>query len=187
MRSNNFSGNPQSIPDERWNAALHRQQVLERLSNLHVVSREAAEDAGVELGISARYVYKLLDGYRAGPHTVTSVMARPGDGGRGALRLHPAVEEVIAETIRKRYLSRQKLSIAVLHRMISDECAGLKLTPPGVNTVARRVRLVSPLLSAKRRRGDSAARRWCSVSRSSSAPSRAYWLLRQQRKPAGSI
>jgi putative transposase len=167
VRSNRFSGDPQSIPDERWDAALRRQRVLERLSKLHGVSRQAAEAAGAELGVSARYVYKLLEGYRAGPHTVTSVMPRPGDGGRGALRLHPAVEEVIAEAIRKRYLSRQKLTVAVLHRMISDECVGLKLPPPGANTVARRVRLVSPLLAAKRRGGDSAARRLTPVAHAS--------------------
>ena len=67
---------------------------------------------------------------------LTSCRPASPDGGRGRGRLDYRVEAIVAETIRKRFLSRQKRSVAVIHREIRQACVAQGLLAPSRNTVA---------------------------------------------------
>jgi putative transposase len=59
------------------------------------------------------------------------------------------VEAIVAETIRKRFLSRQKRSIAVIHREIRQACVAQGLLAPSRNTVAARIDRLRPAKVAR--------------------------------------
>ena len=71
------------------------------------------------------------------------------DGGRGRGRLDYRVEAIVAETIRKRFLSRQKRSVAVIHREIRQACVAQGLLAPSRNTVAARIDRLRPAKVAR--------------------------------------
>jgi hypothetical protein len=64
---------------------------------------------------------------------------RRSTGGKGKTRLPEPVEEIIRDLIRKRFLTRQKRSVAALDREISRAYAAQGLKVPTRNTVAHRI------------------------------------------------
>ena len=82
-------------------------------------------------------MYVLLQRFRAGSGRATDLMPAGPDGGRGRGRLDYRVEAIVAETIRKRFLTRQKRSVAVIHREIRPACVARGLRAPSRSTVAR--------------------------------------------------
>lgn len=65
---------------------------------------------------------------------------------------------MIREVIRKTYLTKQKPSLAVVHRQIVRECKTLGLAGPARNTVALRIEALHPVEVRRRREGSDAAR-----------------------------
>ena len=133
-----------TLPSARWDRVLRQAEVIRCLA-------ECADDAGgrgsgcrvatideaaAELGVSRRQMYVLLQRFRAGSGRATDLMPASPDGGRGRGRLDYRVEAIVAETIRKRFLSRQKRSVAVIHREIRQACVAQGLLAPSRNTVA---------------------------------------------------
>ncbi|MEV0167342.1 hypothetical protein [Nonomuraea fuscirosea] len=66
----------------------------------------AADAAAAGLGLSRRQVYVLLRRWRAGEGVVSDLLPRRSSGGRRIGRVLAAVETVMAEVIRSRYLDR---------------------------------------------------------------------------------
>ncbi len=98
----------------------------------------AIDEAAAELGVSRRQMYVLPQRFRASSGRATDLMpASPDSGGGG--RLDGRVEAIVAETIRKRFLARQKRSVAVIHRKIRQACVTRGLPAPSRNTVAARI------------------------------------------------
>lgn len=128
------------------------------LAAMGSVSHEAADAAGGQLGLSRRQVYVLVGRYRQGSGLVTDLAPRRSDGGRGGGRLAEPVESVIREMIRTRYLKRQKLSLAVVHRDIVRACKAQGLAVPARNTVANRLAMMHPARVEQSRGGPDAAR-----------------------------
>src|SRR5690349_8080845 len=160
------SGWTPDLPSARWDRVLRQAEVIRCLS-------ECADDAGgrgsgcrvaaideaaAELGVSRRQMYVLLQRFRAGSGRVTDLMPASPDGGRGRGRLDYRVEAIVAETIRKRFLSRQKRSVAVIHREIRQACVAQGLQAPSRNTVASRIDRLHPAQVARGRGGPDAAR-----------------------------
>ena len=113
-----------------------------------------ADRAAAELGVSRRQVYALLGGYRQGPGLVTDLAVRRSAGGRGGNRLPEPVEEIIRDLIlRRRFLTRQKRSVAALHREIAPACAARGPEAPTRNTLARRILMLNPVEVGRRREG----------------------------------
>lgn len=146
------------MPEPDWQKARDRARVIGRLAGRDTVGLAEADQAAVELGISRRQVYVLLRRFRAGSGLVTDVIPGRSGGGRGGTRLDEAVEQIIRETVRKRFLTRQRRSIAVVHREIRQACAARGLRPPSRNTVAARISRLRPVEVARRRGGPDAAR-----------------------------
>ncbi|AOT03646.1 Mu transposase C-terminal domain-containing protein [Arthrobacter sp. U41] len=147
-----------AMSDSEWDEAVRQAAVIAPLAASDVVGRGAVNDAATLLGVSHRQVYVLIDRYRRGTGRVTDLLPGRSGGGRGGGRLTPPVEAVIDGLIRKRYLKRQKLSLAVVHRDIVRACTEEGLPAPSRSTVARRVAELHPTTVARRREGADAAR-----------------------------
>nr|WP_237394016.1 helix-turn-helix domain-containing protein [Pseudarthrobacter sp. ATCC 49987] len=108
------------MSDSEWDEAVRRAAVIAPLAALDVVGQGAVNDAAALLAVSRRQVYGLITRYRRGTGRVTDLVPGRSGGGRGGGRLTPPVEAVIDGLIRKRYLKRQKLSLAVVRPIDLD-------------------------------------------------------------------
>lgn len=147
-----------TMSDEGWQLAVHRHRVISELSLKQPASRVLVAEAADQLGVSPRQIYLLLERYRKGTGLVTDLISHRSNGGKGRSRLPEPVEQIIRETIRKRYLTRQKRSVAVIHREITRLCARQGFKPPARNTVASRIAQMNPIDVERRRGGPDSVR-----------------------------
>ena len=148
-----------TLPDEAWAQALRRTEIIGPLAALEVVGHEAADAAAQALGLSRRQVYVLIRRARQGAGLVTDLARGRSGGGKGKGRLSEPVECIIRELLQKRFLTKQKRSLAVFHREVAQACKAQKLQVPARNTVALRIANLDPLKTTRRREGQDASRR----------------------------
>ncbi|GFZ99351.1 Mu transposase C-terminal domain-containing protein [Nesterenkonia alkaliphila] len=141
-----------------WEQTRLRAYVIGKLAERGRVGLAAADEAAIELGISRRQVYVLLERYRQGSGLVTDLSSRRSNGGKGGNRLSEPVEQVIRELLRTRYLTRQKRSIASLYREVVRVCRSRGLPAPARNTVAARIARLDPIEVGQRREGPESVR-----------------------------
>lgn len=146
------------MSDRAWERLRRQDEVIAPLAALATVTHGAADSAAEELGLSRRQVYILIGRHRKGTGLLTDLAPGRSAGGRGGRRLSEPVEAVIREVIRRTYLTKQKPSLAVVHRQIVRECKTLGLTGPARNTVAIRIEALHPVEVTRSREGSDAAR-----------------------------
>ncbi len=129
-----------------------------RLARGAVVGLGAADAAAAELGVSRRQVYLLLGRWRAGEGVVSDLLPRRSSGGRGREHLPAEVEAVMRDVVQTRYLSRQRRSVAVVHREITRVCRTRGLRVPSRGTLVRRIAKLDPVAAVTAREGADAAR-----------------------------
>jgi putative transposase len=153
--------------DEVWNLAVRRAEVIGRLAQAGVVGLEAADAAAAELGVSRRLVYVLLRRWREGEGVVSDLIPQRSSGGRGREHLPDAVEAVIRELLRTHYLTRQKRSVAAVHREIARVCRRRGLRVPSRGAIERRIAKLDPVkgMAAREGPGSDAARALRSAAR----------------------
>ena len=110
------------MPEETWRLAVCRAEVIARLAAMGTVRLDDADAAAAELGVSRRLVYVLLGRWRVGEGVVSDLIPGKSSGGRGGQRLPDEVEAVIGDVVRRRYLTRQKRSVASVCREIGRVC-----------------------------------------------------------------
>lgn len=147
-----------TLPDEAWAQARHRTEIIGPLAALEVVGHEAADEAAQALGLSRRQVYVLIRRARQGTGLVTDLTPGRSGGGKGKGRLPEPVERIIRELLQKRFLTKQKRSLAAFHREVAQACKTQKLPVPARNTVAQRIAGLHPAKIACSRGGQDAAR-----------------------------
>ncbi|WP_425508939.1 transposase [Xanthomonas euvesicatoria] len=147
-----------TLPDEAWAQARHRTEIIGPLAALEVVGHEAADEAAQALGLSRRQVYVLIRRARLGSGLVTDLALGQSSGGKGKGRLPEPVERIIRELLQKRFLTKQKRSLAAFHREVAQACKTQKLPVPARNTVAQRIAGLHPAKIARSRGGQDAAR-----------------------------
>ncbi|PCC47337.1 MULTISPECIES: Mu transposase C-terminal domain-containing protein [Brevibacterium] len=147
-----------TIPEAEWKQARLRADVIGTLAKRDRVGLAAADEAALALSISRRQVYVLLDRYRRGSGLVTDLVGQRSHGGKGGKRLSEQVEQVIRELVRKRYLTKQKRSIASVHREIVRICTIRGLPAPARNTVETRIARMNPVEVGRRRDGPDSVR-----------------------------
>lgn len=147
-----------ALSEEDWAQASLRAQVIGPLAASTVVGREAADAAAEQLGVSRRRVYALVQQCRQGTGVVSDLAPGRSRGGQGKGRLSEPVERLIREQVRKRFLTRQKRSLAALYRDIARACKTQGLPVPARNTIERRVARLDPRELARKREGEAAAR-----------------------------
>lgn len=145
-----------TLPDEAWAQARHRTEIIGPLAALEVVGHEAADEAAQALGLSRRQV--LIRRARQGTGLVTDLTPGRSGGGKGKGRLPEPVERIIRELLQKRFLTKQKRSLAAFHREVAQACKTQKLPVPARNTVAQRIAGLHPAKIARSRGGQDAAR-----------------------------
>jgi len=146
------------MSEASWQRARLRTEVIGRLAAREVVKSSAADAAAAELGISRRQVYVLIGRFRAGSGLVTDLVPGRSSGGAGGSRLDERVEAIVRELVRTRFLTRQKRSVAAVHREVRQACLAAGLPVPARNTVASRITRLRPVEVARRRGGPDAAR-----------------------------
>jgi len=105
-----------TLPDAAWAQARQRAEIIGPLAALDVVGHEAADAAAHALGLSRRQVYVLIRRARQGAGLVTDLARSRSGGGKGKGRLPESVERIIRELLQKRFLTKQKRSLAAFHR-----------------------------------------------------------------------
>lgn len=147
-----------TLPDEIWEQARRRTEIIGPLAALEVVGHRAADAAALELGISRRQVYVLIRRAREGAGLVTDLAPARSGGGRGKGRLSEPVERIIGELLQKRFLTRQKRSLAAFHREVVHTCKVQNLPAPARNTIALRIARLDPEKTIRSREGPDGAR-----------------------------
>lgn len=147
-----------SVPDEVWDLAVRRARVIGPLAAADVVGGSAVEAAAAELGLSRRQVYELLRRWRQGQGAVSDLIPGRSSGGRGGEQLPDDVEAVIREVLRREYLTRQRKTVAAVHREIVRVCRTRGLQAPSRGSVVRRIGRLDPVERTRRREGADAAR-----------------------------
>ncbi|WP_334249290.1 Mu transposase C-terminal domain-containing protein [Morganella morganii] len=147
-----------TLPDEAWERARRRAEIIGPLAQSETVGHEAADTAAQALGLSRRQVYVLIRRARQGSGLVTDLVPGQSGGGKGKGRLPEPVERVIHELLQKRFLTKQKRSLAAFHREVTQVCKAQKLRVPARNTVALRIASLDPRKVIRRREGQDAAR-----------------------------
>lgn len=147
-----------TLTDEAWECARRRSEIIGPLARLGVVGHQAADEAARALGLSRRQVYTLIGRVRQGTGLVTELARGQSGGGRGVGRLPEAVERIIRELLQKRFLTKQKRSVAAFHREVARACKERNLRVPARNTLVRRIANLDPLMTIRRREGKNAAR-----------------------------
>lgn len=147
-----------TLPNAVWEEALRKTEIIGPLATLDRVGHETADAAAQALGISRRQVYTLIRRARQGTGIVTDLAPGRSGGGKGKGRLSESVERIIRKLLQKRFLTRQKRSLAAFHREVARECRAQKLRVPARNTIARRIANLDPLKTTRCREGQDASR-----------------------------
>lgn len=143
---------------ETWDETVRQAEVIRRLAGQVTVGLAAADAAAAELGISRRQVYGLVTRWRAGEGVVSDLLPSRSSGGRGGARLAGEVEAIVREVLQKRYLTRQRRSVAAIVREIARACRVRGLPGPSRGTVLRRIAQLDPVGAMTAREGRDAAR-----------------------------
>ena len=148
-----------TLSDEAWKQAHLRNEVIAPLSKQSIIGKQAADEAARQLGVSRRYIYKLVRHFRRGNGFVTDMAFGSPNGGKGKGRLSEDIETVIQNILQKRYLTRQKRSEVVIWREIIQSCRDLGLKRPALNTIRARMRQLDPRTVTRKREGVNAERK----------------------------
>ena len=147
-----------TLPEQAWERARRRAEIIGPLVQSETVGHEAADAAAQALGLSRRQVYALILRARQGVGLVTDLAPGQSSGGKGKGRLPESVERIIRALLQKRFLTKQKRSLAAFHREVAQACKAQKLRVPARNTVALRIAGLDPLKTTRRREGQDASR-----------------------------
>ncbi|MFJ9713371.1 Mu transposase C-terminal domain-containing protein [Streptomyces sp. NPDC101234] len=143
---------------QKWETAVRQAEVIGPLAAKNRVGLAEADEAASKLRISRRQVYVLLGRWRAGEGVVSDLLPGRSSGGRGGGRLSGDVETVVQEVLRRRYLTRQRRSVAAICKEITRQCRTRGLRSPSRGTVVRRIAALDPVASVAAREGSDAAR-----------------------------
>jgi putative transposase len=132
--------------------------VVGPLRHLNLIGHQAVDAAAHSLGLSRRQVSVLIRRARHGSGLVTDLTRGQSSGGKGKGRLSEPVELIIRDLLQKRFLTRQKCSLAAVYREVTQVCKARKLRVPARNTVALRITSLDPIKTARSRGGPDAAR-----------------------------
>ena len=79
-----------TLPDEAWERARRRAEIISPLAQSETVGHEAADMAAQALGLSRRQVYVLIRRARQGSGLVTDLVPGQSGGGKGGTRVFPS-------------------------------------------------------------------------------------------------
>ncbi len=140
------------IPDEIWNEARRRADLVRPLAEMATCPRDRVRAAAADLGLSDRQIYRMVARLRAAGGQLTALLPSGPRGGRGKPRLPSASEAMTRDVIETMYLTPQKPTAAKVVREITGRCRKAGLRPPSGATIRRRLKALP--LAERRRRGE---------------------------------
>ncbi|MFJ6562969.1 hypothetical protein ACIQMV_24495 [Streptomyces sp. NPDC091412] len=143
--------------DEVWDTAVRQAEVIGPLTAKARVGLADADEAAAMLGISRRQVYVLLERWHVGEGLESDLLPGRSSGGCGGGRLPDEAEAIVTEVLRRRYLTRQRRSVAAIRREFTSQCRARGLRAPSRGTVVRRIAQLEPVSSTAAREGSEAA------------------------------
>ncbi|MFZ2316106.1 MAG: Mu transposase C-terminal domain-containing protein [Gammaproteobacteria bacterium] len=143
--------------EKDWAEAKKREKLIRPLATT-ICSREDARKIGAKLGISSRYVYKLIKRYQESDCKLTSLLPSKRNGGAGKGRINKEIEKIIQASINEFYLTRQKFRISVVVQEVLRRCHYSNLKMPSDRTVRRRIECVQAKHALMKREGAKVAR-----------------------------
>lgn len=145
------------IDDAKWQDAVAREAIIRPLAGVTRLSPVDVATACRILGLRRSRLYALVERYRTAPVTSSLASATPGPKKRSR-RLSDELEAVIEEAIRDKYLTRQKVSVSVLHDHVRHLCRARGLAIPSWKAVRARVDQIDRHRLVSGREGGKAAR-----------------------------
>jgi len=147
-----------AMPDVLWDRTKLISAAIAPLAAQAIVGRAAVDAAAASLGVSRRQVYVLIKRQRDGSGLLTDLAPGHSSGGKGTSRLGDEVEDLVRAMVRKQFLTRQKRTVAAVHRDIAGACRARGLPAPSRSSVERRIRTLNPVEVGRRRGGPDAVR-----------------------------
>jgi putative transposase len=146
------------VSSEDWEIAKYRESIIKPLSKLSTCSLSLAEDAGKQLGLSWRQIYKLLQRYRSSGNKIASLLPNKSSGGKNKSRLNKIVESIIKATIEEYYLNTQKNKISFVVEEVRRRCYTNNLKAPADMTIRSRINCLIQKNVISKRQGRQSAK-----------------------------
>lgn len=140
-----------------WAEAKKRDKMIRPFTST-TCSREDAQKMGNKLGVSSRYVYKLINNYIKSGNKLTCLLPAKRNGGAGKGRINKEIENVIQATINEVYLTKQKFKISVVVQEVLRRCHYGNLNKPSERTIRRRIERIQTKHALTKREGSKVAR-----------------------------
>ena len=174
------------ISAEDWKKAKQRETVIKKLI-LAPCTREQAEKAASQLGLSARQIYKLINRYRSSGNQLRGLLIPKKSGGKGKSRLSHEVEAIIHSVIQDSYLSKQQNKISIVVEEIQRRCFYANIKSPCMNAVRKRIQQLSTKEIIIKRRSTDDARKYQPVIGSFPTPNHPMEILQIDHTPVDLI
>ena len=146
----------ESIPDERWQVAQTRFEIIRPLLNNPQRTRATVAARAAEFKKHVNTVYGWIKLYEESG-TLTALMPQERSD-KGVTKVNPVIEEIIQKAIEEEYLNRQQKRPVKVYDVIERLCKNAGVTPPHCNTIRNRLNALPEPLKIHRRRGLKEAR-----------------------------
>lgn len=124
--------------DEQTAEAERRRDIILRLEAKGRPKGEEVKRAAQDFGCSRAQLNRYRKAYRQ-TETLTCLLPTGSNGGRGKLRLHPAVEAIIIEVVAEFDRSKPNAKDHLIIKEIRFRCRTAKLPEPSFNTLRSRL------------------------------------------------
>ncbi len=112
--------------------------------------RGEVEEAATAAGVTPTTLYEWIGRFEASRH-LSSLLPRKSGRRHGAKQLSAEMEEIVRQHIETELLSTQKATPGDVVEAVQRYCKTQKLTPPGENTIRRRIAEVDQAYKLRRR------------------------------------
>ena len=145
-----------AIPESRWAVARDRSEAIRPLLERNKFDRPTVTRRAKECGVHTATLYRWLNRYRKSGAMGSLLQDTPGPA-KGSKGISDRAEKILNEIIEGRFLTRQRLSISVVHRDVALRCREEGIPIPSASTLRRRIRSVPVVEQLRRREGGHAA------------------------------
>jgi len=130
------------VPPGMFDLAKRRRTEIEKLLALPRIRKANMDAACAALQLRQTQVYSLIKAYKA-EGTLTSLMPKKPNGGKGGSRLPDEVETIVQTVIQDLYINKkQRLKPFKIIKEIRFRCRKRGLPAPGDNTIRRRLKVI---------------------------------------------
>lgn len=139
-----------SIPDEAWEAARERFNIIQPLIDLGAQrTRSDVERVAKLHEKNTSTIYNWLHAYESSK-LLSSLVRRPRSD-KQKPRIAPQIEKIVQKQIEQTYLIAERPALVDLKERIYLDCGKAGLKPPHINTIGARIADIAPKLKMARR------------------------------------